>query len=86
MPIFKATATGLTSLRQVLPGPDLYELEIEKLLWDNLEAFYAEDLFPISRQPQIPTGGRPDVVSITRTPIISLLIGWHSPVRRHLCW
>jgi hypothetical protein len=64
MPIFKATDKGLTSLRQVQPGPDLYELEIEKLLWDNLEAFYAEDLFPISRQPQIPTGGRPDVVAI----------------------
>ena len=64
MPIFKATDKGLTSLRQVQPGPDLYELEIEKLLWDNLEAFYVNDLFPISRQPQIPTGGRPDVVAI----------------------
>ena len=51
-------------MRPVRPGADLYESEIEALIWSNLEAFYGADLFPIARQPAISTGGRPDVLAI----------------------
>ena len=64
MPIFEAIEGQLTALRQVRPGADLYEAEIEDLLWSNLEAFYGADLFPVARQPNIDTGGRPDVVAL----------------------
>lgn len=64
MPIFESAGGELTALRQVRPGANLYESEIENLLWVNLEAFYGEDLFPVARQPLIDTGGRPDVIAL----------------------
>ena len=51
MPIFKIQPDGLVGLARVKAGPDLYEKEIEDLLWSNLEAFVGEDLFPVARQP-----------------------------------
>ncbi len=67
MPIFEANGGQLTALRQVRPGADLYESEIEDLLWANLDAFYGTDLFPVARQPVIDTGGRPDVIALDET-------------------
>lgn len=64
MPIFSAIDGHLRSLRRVRPGAELYEREIEDLLWSNIEAFYGSDLFPIARQPQIATGGRPDLIAL----------------------
>jgi hypothetical protein len=64
MPIFEAANGQLTALQPVRPGADLYESEIEDLLWANLEAFYGADLFPVARQPIIDTGGRPDVIAL----------------------
>jgi len=32
------------------PGPELYEKEIEALIWSDLEAFTGEPLFPVARQ------------------------------------
>lgn len=64
MPIFEAANGQLTALHQVRPGADLYEAEIENLLWANVEAFYGTDLFPVARQPVIDTGGRPDVIAL----------------------
>lgn len=45
-------------------GPELYEHEIEQLLWNNLEEFTGVPLFPVARQPQIAGGGRPDMVAL----------------------
>jgi hypothetical protein len=64
VPIFEAANGQLTALHQVRPGANLYESEIEDLLWANLEAFYGTDLFPVARQPIIDTGGRPDVIAL----------------------
>ena len=64
MPIFEASDGQLTALRQVRPGADLYEHEIEELLWNNLDAFYGADLFPVACEPIIDTGGRPDVIAL----------------------
>jgi len=64
MPIFKIRPEGLLGLARVRAGADLYESEIEDLLWANVEAFVGEDLFPVARQPRIRTGGIPDVVAL----------------------
>ena len=64
MPLFESVDGQLRPMRPVRPGADLYEAEIEALIWSNLEAFYGTDLFPIARQPTIATGGRPDVLAI----------------------
>lgn len=64
MPIFESHEGQLRPMHQLLPGAALYESEIEGLIWNNLEAFFGADLFPVARQPSITTGGRPDVLAI----------------------
>jgi hypothetical protein len=55
---------GLFPVRDVAPGPDLYEKEIEDLAWSNLELFAGEALFPLGRQVVLPGGGRPDILAL----------------------
>ena len=64
MPIFVAVDGDLRPVRQVRPGPELYELEIQELIWNNVEAFYGSDLFPVAMDQKISTGGRPDIVAL----------------------
>lgn len=64
MPLFEVTKQGLVPFRQVLPGAELYESEIEDLVWSDLEAFLGETLFPIARQARLAGGGRPDVLAL----------------------
>ncbi|HXH56726.1 hypothetical protein [Iamia sp.] len=64
MPLFEVSDESLVPFRSVKPGADLYEKEIEDLVWGDLEAFTGESLFPIARQPLIGGGGRPDVVAL----------------------
>jgi len=45
----------------VKAGPELYEQEIEDLLWSNLDAFVGVQLFPVTRQPPFGDGLRPDI-------------------------
>ncbi|HET8931552.1 MAG TPA: hypothetical protein VFN21_12905 [Acidimicrobiales bacterium] len=45
-------------------GPDLYEQEIEDLLWSNLDDLVGNPLFPVTRQAQIGGGLRPDIVAL----------------------
>lgn len=52
---------SLVPFRQLRGGAELYERELEDLLWDNLDDFVGESLFRVARQPQIGTGGRPDI-------------------------
>jgi len=37
----------------------VYEVEIEQLLWDNLEELTGDDLFRLARQVIPPAGGKP---------------------------
>ena len=60
----KSRGRGLTPFRLLRGGADLYEHQIERLLWDNLDEFTGEALFPIARQPSIAAGGRPDIVAL----------------------
>ncbi len=55
---------GLLPLRDVAPGPELYEQEIEELTWNNLELFAGQALFPLCRQPVLPGGGKPDILAL----------------------
>jgi len=53
----------LTPFRR-LQGAELYEREIEELVWSNPDEFVGESLFLVARQPTIPNGGRPDIVAL----------------------
>lgn len=65
MPLFEIDAQEeLVPFRQLHGGAELYEREIEDLLWGNLEELTGESLFPIARQPSITAGGRPDIVAL----------------------
>jgi hypothetical protein len=64
VPLFEVTNKTLTHIRTVRAGADLYEKEIEDLLWDNLEPILGETLFPVARQPRLVNGGIPDIVAL----------------------
>ena len=64
MPLFEIGDEELIPFRRVIAGPDLYEQEIEALLWSNLDAFVGIPLFPVARQPKIGVGLQPDIVAI----------------------
>jgi hypothetical protein len=54
----------LIAFRSLRGGAELYEKEIEDLLWTNLDELLGESLFPVARQPALPEGGRPDIVGL----------------------
>ena len=64
MPLFEIGNDELVPFRRVQAGPELYEQEIEGLLWSNLEAFVGVPLFPVARQPTLSDGLRPDIVAL----------------------
>ena len=67
MPLFellqRTTAEELVPFRQLRGGADLYERELERLVWENFEDLTGESLFRVARQPVI-SGGRPDIVAL----------------------
>lgn len=68
MPLFEVDATeqSLVPFRQLRGGADLYEKEIEDLLWANTDDFTGESLFRVARQPHLSGGGIPDIVALDR--------------------
>jgi hypothetical protein len=64
MPLFEIGANELVPFRRVQAGPELYEREVEELLWQNLDAFIGRSLFPVARQAQVGDGLIPDVVAL----------------------
>lgn len=64
MPLFEVREEELIPFRRVKGGPELYEKEIEDLLWQNLEEFIGVTLFPVARQPVLQNGFQPDVVAL----------------------
>jgi hypothetical protein len=64
MPLFEIFDNNeLVPFRQLAGGVELYESEIEDLLWSNLEELTGDALFPVARQAVI-AGGRPDIVAL----------------------
>jgi hypothetical protein len=64
VPVYELREGEVVPFRRVAAGPDLYESTVEELLWRNLEEFTGVPLFPLRRQPQLATGGRPDIVAL----------------------
>jgi len=73
MPIYELSDTGLVPFQRLNPGPDLYESEIEALVWDDLEAFTGMVLFPVARQPKISAGGIPDVLALDKSGCVVII-------------
>jgi hypothetical protein len=67
MPLYEIAADGLIPFRQLRGGSQLYEAEIEQLLWNNLDDLTGSVLFPVRRQAPIAGGGRPDIVALDKT-------------------
>lgn len=65
MPLYEIGSSGdLVPFRRLAGGADLYEHEIETLLWTNPDEFLGESLLLVARQPTLVAGGRPDVVAL----------------------
>lgn len=64
MPLFEIGEDELVPFRRVPAGPELYESRIEGLLWDNLDAFVGQPLFPVARQAQLGGGLIADVIAL----------------------
>src|SRR3954452_2324099 len=65
MPLFEiGDERSLVPFRQLRGGAELYEAELEQMLWDNLDDFTGESLFRVARQPLIGGGGRPDILAL----------------------
>lgn len=74
MPLFEIDAEHeLVPFRQLRGGSDLYEREIEDLLWSNLDEFTGVTLFPVARQPGVAAGGRPDIVALDETGAVVVI-------------
>lgn len=64
MPVFEISEGEVVPFQRVEAGPDLYESEVEDLLWANLEDLVGVPLFPVRRQASLPGGGRPDILAL----------------------
>lgn len=72
MPIFRVVEGSMVPFTRLSPGPDLYEQQLEDMIWSDLEAFTGEALFPVARQPVISADSRPDILALRAdgTPVI----------------
>lgn len=64
MPLYELRDGTLRAFHRLRPGPDFYEHELESLVWNDLESFTGESLFPLARQARIGPGGIPDVLAL----------------------
>ena len=65
MTIFEINAdSNLTRFRAVPGGGELYESEIEDLVWNNTEELLGEALLVVKRQAVLPSKSRPDIVAL----------------------
>lgn len=72
MSFFRVDDGTLVPLRRMRAGADLYERDLEMLLWDNLEGFTGEPLFRLARRPPAGVvspgkqGAGPDIIALDR--------------------
>ena len=67
MPLYEINENKLVGFRLLKGGSDLYEEEVERLLWDNLDLFTGEGWFPVRRQAPISAGGKPDIIALDKS-------------------
>lgn len=85
MPLYEIEATGeLVPFRRLRSGPEVYEREIEPLVWSKPEAFLGEPLFPVRQQAILPGGFRPDIVALDRQGRVVLVEVMHDVDREGL--
>jgi hypothetical protein len=65
VPLYEIRTTGeLAPFRLLRGGANLYESEIEDLVWANPDEFIGESLLLVARQQALPNGGRPDIIGL----------------------
>ncbi len=64
MPLYEVASGELVPFRRLKGGAELYESQLEDLLWENPDEFLGESLFRIARQRPLPGGGRPDLIAL----------------------
>ena len=84
MPIYEDRNGELVPFTRLNPGPDLYEREIERLVWKDLKTFSAEPPFPVAVQAHIPGGGVPDILALGATGRFVVIEVKHGVDRNHL--
>jgi hypothetical protein len=74
MPLYEIESTGeLGPFRRLRADPEIYEREIEALVWSDPEAFLGEPLFLVRRQAILPGGFRPDIVALDKEGHVVIL-------------
>ena len=85
MPLFEIDDNKvLVPFRQLRGGRELYESLIEDLLWENLDEFTGDTLFPVARQASLTNGGRPDVVALNQKADVVVIEAKRDLDRRQL--
>jgi hypothetical protein len=74
----------LVKFTRLNPGPDLYEREIERLVWKDLETFPAAPRFRVARQAHIPRGDVPDILALDATGRVVVIEVKRDVDRNHL--
>ena len=57
----------------VIALADIYESEIQDLVWDNPEEILGETRFLIRRQPTLALGGKPDILALDRDALVVVI-------------
>lgn len=64
MPLVENRNGELVPFERLNPGRELYEKEIEQLVWDDLETFTGQSLFRVARQARVENGGVLDILAL----------------------
>lgn len=66
MPFFELDQADLVPFRRQAIDAGVYEIEIQNLLWNNLEELTGDNLFRVAKEVTLPQGGRPDVLALDK--------------------
>jgi len=79
VPLYEITKGELAPFKRLQGGAELYESQIEDLLWGNPDEFLGEPLFRVARQPTVSGGGKPDIVALDEAGRVVVI-----EVKRHV--
>jgi Restriction Enzyme Adenine Methylase Associated len=83
MPLFEINGpSDLAAFHALHGGAELYESQIEDLVWSSPDELTGESLFPVARQPTVESGGKPDVVALDRNARV-VVVEIKRDVERH---
>src|SRR2546426_7149905 len=75
MPLFEIDAKEerLVPYSLLKGGPNLYEHELEELVWRNPDEVFGESLLCIARRPTVSGGAIPDIVALDREEHVAVI-------------